>query len=130
VVQRFTPLLVEAARPCRHAVGDRWFVDETYVKVAGSWRYVYRAVDQHGQVIDVFASNKRDTAAATRFFLRAISASGEPVEVTTDKSPTLAKTIRQAVARPPRHHPVRQQPRRERPRTIEGQAAPNARPAT
>jgi hypothetical protein len=45
-VQRFTPLLAEAARPCRHAVGDRWFVDETYVKVAGRWRYVYRAIDQ------------------------------------------------------------------------------------
>src|SRR5438552_1064055 len=44
-VQRFTPLLIEAARPCRHVVGDRWFVDETYVKVAGVWRYVYRAVD-------------------------------------------------------------------------------------
>src|SRR4029453_10570699 len=40
-VQRFTPLLTEAARPCRHAVGDRWQVDETYVKVAGRWRYVY-----------------------------------------------------------------------------------------
>ena len=37
-VLRFTPLLAEAARPCRHAVGDRWFVDETYVKVAGQWR--------------------------------------------------------------------------------------------
>ena len=44
-VQRFTPLLIEAARPCRHAVGGRWFVDETYVKVAGVWRYVYRATD-------------------------------------------------------------------------------------
>ncbi len=53
-VQRFTPLIVEAARPCRHAVGDRWFVDETYVRVAGTWRYVYRAVDQYGQVIDVY----------------------------------------------------------------------------
>src|SRR2546426_10201176 len=52
-VQQFTPRLVDAARPCRHTVGGRWFVDETYVKVAGAWRYVYRAVDEHGQVIDV-----------------------------------------------------------------------------
>ena len=51
-VQRFTPLFADAARPRRHAVGDRWFVDETYVKVAGRWRYLYRAVDQYGQVID------------------------------------------------------------------------------
>jgi RNA polymerase sigma factor (sigma-70 family) len=55
-VLRFTPLLAEAARPCRHAVGNRWQVDETYVKVAGQWRYVYRAIDQFGQVIDVFVS--------------------------------------------------------------------------
>lgn len=46
-VQRFTPLVAEAARPRRHAAGDRWFVDDTYVKVAGRWCYVYRAVDQH-----------------------------------------------------------------------------------
>jgi IS6 family transposase len=44
-VLRFTPLLADAARPCRHAVGDRWGVDETYLKVAGRWRYVYRAID-------------------------------------------------------------------------------------
>ncbi|GIH21536.1 hypothetical protein Raf01_97080 [Rugosimonospora africana] len=52
-VQRFTPLLADAARFCRHSPGDRWHVDETYVKVNGVWRYVYRAVDQYGQVIDV-----------------------------------------------------------------------------
>ena len=57
-VQRFTPLLIDAARPCRHAVGSRWFVDETYVKVAGVWRYVYRAVDGYGQVVDVFVSSR------------------------------------------------------------------------
>jgi IS6 family transposase len=61
-VQRFTPLLADAARPCRHAVGDRWQVDETYVKVAGRWRYVYRAIDQFGQVIDVFVSPRRTQA--------------------------------------------------------------------
>jgi len=86
-VQRFTPLLAEAARPCRHAVGDRWFVDETYVKVAGRWRYLYRAVDQFGQVIDVFLSPRRDTEAARRFFGRAIGATKvAPVEVVTDKA--------------------------------------------
>src|SRR3954463_7424965 len=61
-VQRFTPLLIEAARPCRHAVGARWFVDETYAKVAGRWVYLYRAIDQFGQVIDVVVSEKRDMA--------------------------------------------------------------------
>jgi transposase-like protein len=71
-VLRFTPLLADAARPCRHAVGDRWQVDETYVKVAGQWRYVYRAIDQFGQIIDVFVSPRRDADAACRFFERAI----------------------------------------------------------
>jgi len=52
-VQIFTSEFIDAARPARHATGDRWFVDETYVKVAGRWTYLYRAVDQHGQVIDV-----------------------------------------------------------------------------
>ncbi|MFC6019898.1 IS6 family transposase [Plantactinospora solaniradicis] len=71
-VQRFTPLLADAARFTRHSPGDRWFVDETYVKVNGVWRYVYRAVDQYGQVIDVLVSARRDAAAARRFFQRAL----------------------------------------------------------
>jgi transposase-like protein len=88
-VQRFTPLLAEAARPCRHAVGGRWFVDETYVKVAGRWRYVYRAIDQFGQVIDVLVSARRDTTAAHRFFQRAIGTTKvQPVEVVTDQAAT------------------------------------------
>jgi transposase-like protein len=88
-VQRFTPLLAEAARPCRHAVGDRWQVDETYVKVGGEWRYVYRAIDQFGQVVDVFVSPRRDATAARQFFERAIgSTSAHPVEVVTDRAPT------------------------------------------
>jgi transposase-like protein len=86
-VLRFAPLLADAARPCRHAVGDRWQVDETYVKVARQWRFVYRAIDQSGQVIDVFVSARRDARAARRFFQRAIGASKiTPVEVTTDQA--------------------------------------------
>jgi IS6 family transposase len=87
-VLRFTPLLADAARPCRHLVGDRWQVDETYVKVAGQWRYVYRAIDQFGQVIDVYISPRRDTKAAQRFFERAIGTTKiAPAEVTTDQAP-------------------------------------------
>jgi transposase, IS6 family len=88
-VQRFTPLLADAARPCRHAAGSRWQVDETYVKVAGQWRYVYRAVDEFGQVIDVYVSPRRDALAARRFFDRAIATTRtRPAEVVTDKAAT------------------------------------------
>jgi transposase-like protein len=84
-VQRFTPLLADAARFARRAPGGRWFVDETYVKVNGVWRYVYRAIDQHGQVIDVLVSARRDAAAARRFFTRALKAlKTAPTEVVTD----------------------------------------------
>ena len=92
-VQRFTPLLIDAARPCRHIVGGRWFVDETYVKVAGAWRYVYRAVDQFGQVIDIYVSRRRNTAAAQRFFDTALAAHGRPTEVTTDLAAPLLRVI-------------------------------------
>jgi transposase-like protein len=93
-VKRFTPLLAEAAWPCRHAVGNRWQVDETYVKVAGQWRYVYRAVDQFGQVVDVFVSARRDGRAARRFFEYAIGTTKiTPVEVVTDHAPVYSGVL-------------------------------------
>ena len=96
-VQRFTPLFADAARPLRHATGDRWFVDETYVKVAGRWRYLYRAVDQFGQVIDILLSEQRDTAAARRFFSRALRHGQGPVEVTTDKAAPYLRVLDELV---------------------------------
>jgi transposase-like protein len=90
--------LAEAARPCRHAVGDRWFVDETYVKVAGQWRYLYRAVDQFGQVIDVYLSARRDTEAARRFFDRMIRTTKvRPVEVVTDQAAVYPRVLDELV---------------------------------
>jgi IS6 family transposase len=84
-MQRFTPLLADTARFARRAPGDRWFVDETYVKANGVWRYVYRAIDQYGQVIDVLVAARRDAAAARRFFTRAPKAlKVVPAEVVTD----------------------------------------------
>jgi transposase-like protein len=97
-VQRFTPLLAEAARPCRHTVGSRWQVDETYTKVAGQWRYVYRAIDQFDQVIDVFVSRCRDGKAAHRFFERAIGATKvTPVEVVTDQAAVYPAVLEELV---------------------------------
>jgi IS6 family transposase len=66
-VQRFTPLLIDAARPCQRSCGDWWFVDETYVKVSGRWVYWNRAIDQFGQVIDVLVSEKRDLVRQHQF---------------------------------------------------------------
>jgi len=96
-VQRFTREFIEAARPCRHAPGDRWFVEETYVRVAGRWTYLYRAVDQHGQVIDVLPAARRDLPAARRFFTRALRAGTVPVEVTTDRTPVYPRVLDELV---------------------------------
>ncbi|WP_426507258.1 IS6 family transposase [Dactylosporangium sp. McL0621] len=97
-VQRFTPLLADAARFGRHAPGDRWCTDETYVKVNGVWRYVYRAVDQDGQVIDVLVSARRDAAAARRFFRRAMATLKVcPTEVITDAAPVYPAVLDELV---------------------------------
>jgi IS6 family transposase len=96
-VQRFSPLFLEAARPCRHAPGDRWFADETYIKVAGRWCYLYRAIDQFGQVIDVMVSQRRDLAAARRFFARALSVGVRPTEVTTDHAAAYVAVLEELV---------------------------------
>ena len=92
-VQRFTPLVIEDARRCRHSVGERWFVDETYVRVAGVWRYVHRAVDQYGQVIDVFVPKRRNVAAATKFFEMMLAGRDRPREITTDLAEPLLSVV-------------------------------------
>jgi transposase-like protein len=101
-VQRFTALLADAARPCRHLVGNRWYVDETYVKVAGRWRYVYRAIDQFGHVTDVLVSARRDATAARRFFQRAISETKvTPAETTTDQAPVYPAVLEELLPATP-----------------------------
>jgi transposase-like protein len=97
-VQRCTPLLTDATRCCRHAPGDRWHVEETYIKVNGVWRYVYRAADQHDQVIDVLVRARRDAAAARRFFRRATAPlQVRPAEVVTDAAPVYPAVLDELV---------------------------------
>jgi transposase, IS6 family len=103
-VQRFTPEFIETAWPCRHAPGDRWFADETYVKVAGAWTYLYRAAGQHGQVIDVLLPARHDLAAARRFSTRALRAGTVPAEVTTDPAPAYPRVPDELI--PPVLHTV------------------------
>ena len=128
-VQRFTPLLADAARFTRHSPGDRWCADETYVKVNGIWRYVYRAVDQYGQVIDVLVSARRDADAARRFFRRALSM----LKVTPNEAVTDAAAVYPAVPDEPiprrmaARRAVRQQSDRSRPQPTQAPAQADAR---
>ncbi|WP_154236433.1 IS6 family transposase [Yersinia enterocolitica] len=85
-VIRLMPLLNKAFRRHKRSVGSRWRMDETYIKIKGHWKYLYRAVDTAGQTIDFLLTAKRDAAAALRFFRKAIRHHGEPEVVTIDKS--------------------------------------------
>ena len=63
------------------------------MRVAGRWRYLYRAVDQFGQVIGVLVSPKRDKTAARRFCTRALAAATSPTEVSTDRAPAYPRIV-------------------------------------
>jgi transposase-like protein len=99
------------------------------VKVAGRWRYVYRAIDQFGQVIDVFVSPRRDLAASRRFFERAIGTTRvTPIEVTTDRAAAYPAVVDDLL--PATWHRTDQyanNPHRMRPRPAEGAATTDAR---
>lgn len=85
-VIRLVPLLDKAFRRHKRNVGRRWRMDETYIKIRGQWKYLYRAVDTVGQTIDFLLTAKRDADATLRFFRKAIRHHGEPEVVTLDKS--------------------------------------------
>ena len=83
---RFLPLLEKVFRKLKRPLDGSWHMDETYIKVKGAWKYLYRAVDKEGQTIDFLLTTKRDKAAALRFFDRAMKSSGVPEKITMDKS--------------------------------------------
>jgi putative transposase len=86
-VQKFTPQLEAAVRKGKkRPVGKSWRRDETYIKIKGQWKYLYRAVDRDGQTIDFLLTAHRDKKAALRFFKKAVRQHGLPATVTIDKS--------------------------------------------
>jgi transposase-like protein len=91
-VQRFTPLVIDTARPCRHSPGDRWFADETYVKVAGRWVYLYRAIDQFGRSSTCWCRRNgiwRPPAGSSS----ARCGTAHPTEVTTDRAQAYPRVL-------------------------------------
>ena len=86
-VRKFTPQLEAAFRKGKkRPVGQSWRMDETYIKIKGQWKYLYRAVDRDGQTIDFLLTAHRDKKAALRFLKKAIRQHGLPDKVTIDKS--------------------------------------------
>ena len=83
---KMLPVLVAAFRQRKRPVGLSWRMDETYIKVAGQWKYLYRAVDRDGDTVDFLLRTKRDHAAARAVFERAIDLHGVPEKITIDKS--------------------------------------------
>jgi len=85
-VIKFTPMFSDNIHKKKRKTGPSWRLDETYIKVSGQWKYLYRAVDREGNTIDFLLTAKRDTKAATRFLKRAIKNNGVPEKVTIDGS--------------------------------------------
>ena len=83
---RFLPLLEKEFRKHKRAVGSSWRMDETYIKVKGVWKYLYRAVDKDGNTVEYLLTARRDKAAARRFFDKAMRLHGQPEKIAMDKS--------------------------------------------
>ena len=85
-VEKYAGAIAEEAHRRKAPTGSSWRMDETYVKVKGEWTYLYRAIDKQGNTLDFMLSERRDEAAATAFFMKAIGNNGWPDKVVIDKS--------------------------------------------
>jgi transposase, IS6 family len=95
-VQRYAPEIEKRVRQYQGHRSGSWRVDETYVRVSGRWRYLFRAVDKHGRLIASMLSGRRDAGAAYRFLRKALRAVSDspPSSITTDKMASCPKAIR------------------------------------
>jgi transposase-like protein len=89
----FAPLLLEKFNRRKRPVTGRWHVDETYIKVRGQWRYLYRAIDSNGDTVEFWFGERRNLAAAKRFLRKALKRHGRPERVVIDGSQTNREAI-------------------------------------
>jgi transposase, IS6 family len=94
-IQAYAAELEKRIRPHLRMSNGSWRVDETYVRVKGRWTYLYRAVDSRGQTIDFLLAARRDTAAAKRFFRKAMAQPhvANPRTLTVDKNPAYPRAV-------------------------------------
>ena len=94
-VHQYSPEIEKKIKRHLRPTNDSWRVDETYIKVKGKWKYLYRAVDSDGDTIDFMLSSKRDRKAAKRFFKKALSSNHNqiPRVITVDKNPAYPPAI-------------------------------------
>ena len=95
---KILPVLAKVFRHRKRPVGSSWRMDETYILVAGRWKYRYRAVDRNGDTVDFLLTAKRDLTAARRFFERAINLHDLPISITIDKSGANTAAINSVIA--------------------------------
>jgi IS6 family transposase len=95
-VQRYAPEIEKRVRPYQGYRSGSWRVDETYVRVGGRWRYLFRAVDKQGRLIHSTLADRRDAGATYRFLRKALRAAFDypPSSITTDKLASYPKAIR------------------------------------
>ncbi len=84
-INKFGPEFTGRLRRRHAEFGDTYFLDEVFVKISGKQHYLWRAVDQDGEVVDVYLQERRDANAAKRFFHRVLKSGGTPGEIVTDK---------------------------------------------
>jgi transposase-like protein len=92
-VVRYSPALLDRFNQRKRTVSRKWHVDETYIKVRGQWRYLYRAIDNYGDTVEFWFSERRNLAAAKRFMRKALQRHGRPERIVIDGSQTNREAI-------------------------------------
>jgi transposase-like protein len=89
----YAPLLLEQFNRRKRHVTGKWHIDETYIKVRGQWRYLYRAIDSNGDTVEFWFSQRRNLTTAKRFLRKALKRHGRPERIVIDGSPTNREAI-------------------------------------